>query len=69
MEPKRYKRFAGRIFKDTLAGKILFGVNRVGSGSHGCWQNLKQGVPSFMKLSGGCAKTGGISLGSFLPLP
>ena len=54
---------------DALMGKILFCVNRVGSESHSCWQNLQQGVPSFMKLSGGCAKTGGISLGSFLPLP
>ena len=54
---------------DALIGKILFCVSRVGSGSHVCSQNPKQGVPSIMKLSGGCAKTGGFSLGSFLPLP
>ena len=48
---------------DALMGKILFGVNRVGSGSHGCRQDLKQGVPSFMKLSGG-EQTGGIPVGA-----
>ena len=49
---------------DALMSKILFGVNRVGTGSHGCWQNLLQGVPSFMKLSGGCdAKQVGFPLG------